>query len=141
MKRIRTEVIINAPISKVWNCLMDFKSYPDWNPLVHINGEAKVGSRLKNHMFLEGQKEQVFKPKVLVVEKEKEFRWLGNLFVKGLFDGEHFFQLEKMGENQTKLIHGENFRGILVGLIMRMIGKETLAGFEAMNEALRKRVE
>jgi hypothetical protein len=30
-----------------------------------------------------------FKPKVLSVRPERELRWLGRLFVRGVFDGEH----------------------------------------------------
>ncbi|MCB0705424.1 MAG: SRPBCC domain-containing protein [Saprospiraceae bacterium] len=140
MKSIRTEICIDAPVSKVWECLMDFESYPEWNPLVHIQGKPIVGTKLTNKMYLEGQKEQVFQPTVLEMVPEKRFRWEGHLFVKGLFDGEHYFELQPEGENMTLLVHGENFRGLLVPLIMKMIGDKTIAGFEAMNQALAQRV-
>ena len=34
-----------------------------------------------------------FKPNILVFEENKELRWLGKLFFKGLFDGEHKFEI------------------------------------------------
>ena len=34
MKEIKTEIAINAPIDKIWNTLLDFKSYPNWNPFI-----------------------------------------------------------------------------------------------------------
>jgi hypothetical protein len=141
MKNMQTEIQINAPVQKVWEALTDFSQYEQWNPFIHIAGEACEGSRLTNQMFLEGQKPQIFRPEVLVVKPHREFRWEGNLFVKGLFDGEHYFKLEKVADNKTRLIHGENFRGVLVGLIMRMIGNKTRKGFEQMNLALKNRVE
>ena len=137
MKSIRTEIIINAPIATVWNTLLDFDNYTNWNPFIHIKGEPQVGAQLENTLFLEGQKPQVFKPQVLEVETEKVFRWEGHLFVKGLFDGEHYFKLEAIDSSQTRLIHGENFKGILSGLILKMIGDATNKGFQKMNLALK----
>lgn len=140
MKSIRTEIVIDAPISKVWNTLIDFDSYKDWNPFVHIEGKPIVGTKLRNRMFIEGQKEQVFTPELLEVAKEKELRWLGTMGIKGLFDGEHYFKLQAEGPNKTRFIHGENFKGILVWPIMKMVGKATLKGFNAMNVAMAERV-
>jgi hypothetical protein len=141
MKKLRTEIIINATPATIWKVLTDFALYPKWNPFVHISGRPEVGTKLENTMYIEGQKPQVFRPEVLVVDPQKEFRWEGHLFVKGLFDGEHYFQLEPMAGGKTRFVHGEHFRGILVGLILKMIGEQTLAGFEKMNTALKQRCE
>lgn len=141
MKNIQTEINIDAPIETVWTILMDFKNYPNWNPFIHITGKAIVGQQLANTIFLEGQQPQVFKPTVLAVAQEKTLRWEGNLLVKGIFDGEHYFQLEKVNAYQTKLIHGENFKGILSGLLLKMIGRATENGFKQMNQALKTQCE
>ncbi len=34
MKSLETDIIINAPIDPVWNILVDFDSYPEWNPFI-----------------------------------------------------------------------------------------------------------
>jgi len=141
MKSICTEIIIDTPVSTVWDTLMDFKNYPNWNPFIHITGKAEVGQQLENTIFLEKQKPQVFKPTVLEVIPQKTLRWEGHLFIKGLFDGEHYFQLEAIGQQQTKLIHSENFRGILNTLVLKMVGAATENGFHKMNEALKKQCE
>ena len=142
MKSLKTEIIINAPIAKVWQVLTNFKAYPEWNPFIkRISGELGIASKLEVSIQPKGQNAMTIKPTILDVQEEKEFRWLGHLFIRGLFDGEHYFQLEVLSPKQTKLIHGENFNGILVGLLMKMIGESTLAGFEAMNKALKERAE
>ena len=141
MKKLQTEILIDAPVSVVWKVLLEFEQYPEWNSFIHPSGKAEVDSRLENRIFLEGRKPQTFRPVVLVHEPEKEFRWLGSMFVKGLFDGEHYFLLEAVGNDKTRFIHGEYFSGMLVGMIMKMIAKETVEGFERMNEALKKRAE
>ena len=81
-----------------------------------------------------------FKPVVLKSEKALEFRWLGSLFVRGLFDGEHYFILKPLDKNRTQFIQGEKFSGVLVGLLGKTL-KQVPASFANMNEALKRRVE
>ncbi|MFT4980242.1 MAG: hypothetical protein ACI9UR_000071 [Bacteroidia bacterium] len=142
MKSLETRIRINASVENVWNVFSDFQSYPEWNPFViKIDGKGEVGQYLTNDIKMEGSAVQTFKPLVLVRDENKEFRWKGKLFVTGLFDGEHYFQLKSISENETEFIHGEIFSGVLVALVMSLIGEKTKAGFEAMNTALKNRVE
>lgn len=141
MSSIRTEVTIQAPASTVWAILMDFEQYPNWNPFISIQGEPRPGSRLENKITLEGRASQVFKPVVIELEPGRSFRWLGHLWVRGLFDGEHYFELEPIGPQQTRLVHGEHFRGILRGPILRLIAGQTEQGFNNMNAALKALAE
>ena len=82
-----------------------------------------------------------FTPKVLAADKDAEFRWVGKLGFRGVFDGEHYFILEETGRGTTILHHGENFTGLLAYPLIGLIGDDTRAGFEAMNQALKERVE
>lgn len=141
MKTLETRININASAEKVWNVLTDFRSYPEWNPfVVSLLGEPTVGDQIAVKLRMEGSSPQTFEPVVLVNDRNREFRWLGKLFVKGLFDGEHYFKIRET-ENGVEFTHGENFSGAFVGPIMGLIGKKTEDGFVAMNEALKKRAE
>lgn len=135
---IRTEVTIAAPPAEVWSVLTDGAAYREWNPfIVDMKGKAAVGERLENTMQPEGGSAMTFRPTVLVADKDKEFRWLGRLFLPRLFDGEHYFLLEETAEG-TRLVHGETFRGVLLWTI----GTDRFrADFERMNAALKARVE
>jgi len=62
-----------------------------------------------------------FKPTILSVLRERQLRWLGHLFVAGIFDGEHYFLLEPHGACRTRLTHGEKFSGLLVGLFKQVV--------------------
>jgi len=142
MKTLQTEITINAPAPQVWEALMNHNGYPNWNPFIKkISGKPSVGSTISVSLQMEGQKPMEFRPTVLKNEKEKEFRWLGHLFVKGLFDGEHFFKLEVIDAQKTRFIHGEHFKGLLAGALLKMIGDNTMAAFNAMNNALKQKVE
>lgn len=137
MKVLRTEIVIQANPSKVWEVLTAFDTYPAWNPFVKwLKGEVKVGNRIE--VALPGMN---FKPKVLVFDKNKEFRWLGHLFFAGLFDGEHSFELQDNQNGTTTFIHSEQFTGILVPLFNKMLDTQTKTGFEEMNLALKIRSE
>ena len=136
-KEITTQLEINASSDKVWQVLTDFDSYSKWNPFIKsITGDVKVGKTIRAELG-----GMTFKPEVLVYEKNKELKWLGHLLFKGLFDGEHRFQLIDNKDGTTTFIQSEKFNGILVGLFAKKLDGETKDDFVAMNEALKKRVE
>jgi hypothetical protein len=78
---------------------------------------------------------------VLAARPQEEFRWVGKFVVRGLFDGEHFFELQPDGAKGTRFVHGERFTGVLVGMARASLEGPTRAGFEAMNLALKQRAE
>ncbi|GAO42972.1 SRPBCC domain-containing protein [Flavihumibacter petaseus] len=134
---IFTRIRIAAPQAAVWKVLTDFAAYPDWNPFVQqLTGKVAAGERITVH--LPGM---TFRPLVKAVVPDKELRWLGYLGVPGLFDGEHQFLLEDNRDGTTTFIHSETFNGLLVPLFRASLLKKTKPGFEAMNTALKQRVE
>ena len=142
MKNLETEIIINANQEIVWNILMNHKVHPNWNPFIKsISGNAQEGSIIDVTIQPIGKNPMRFKPLILKNKKLNEFRWKGHLFVKGLFDGEHYFRLEKLSKNKTRFVHGEEFSGLLSATLLKMIGENTKASFMLMNEALKKEAE
>lgn len=138
---IRTEIIIRASATKVWNILCDFSAYPDWNPfLKSIEGSMETGSRLRCHIQ-NGRNTFVFRPRVTDCRSERRFEWLGHLWFQGLFDGRHYFEIEVLNEQQIRFIQGESFSGVLAGALLRKMGTDTRNGFIAMNQALKQRAE
>jgi hypothetical protein len=82
-----------------------------------------------------------FSPVVLRNTAGREFRWKGKLVLPGIFDGEHYFRLASGGAGSTQFTHGERFTGLLVPLLRGALDRDTRSGFEAMNRALKQRVE
>lgn len=141
MKQINTEIEIAAAPSVVWEILTELDEFRNWNPfVVQANGEVAVGEKLVVSIKPPGRKVQKFRPTVTVADAERKFEWLGKLGVSGLFDGRHQYVLEPTTEG-TNFIQREEFTGVLAGLLIRMIGEATREGFEAMNQALKDRVE
>lgn len=139
---ISTNITIQASAEKVWSVLTRFETYPTWNPFIKlIEGDIRVGNTFKAIIQAPNNKPMAFKPLVLEFTPSKEFKWIGHLWFKGLFDGEHRFQLIENKDGSTTLIQSEKFTGLLVPLFKNMLEKDTLEGFRLMNEALKKRVE
>jgi len=136
-KEIKTSVQINTEPEKVWQILTDFKNYPQWNSFVKsLSGEVKEGNRIK--VKLPGM---TFSPIVLKFDRNTEFRWLGHLWFKGLFDGEHKFLLVDNSDGTTRFEQSESFSGILVRCISKSLERDTKYGFEKMNEELKQQAE
>jgi hypothetical protein len=116
-RRIETGIQIDAPARRVWALLTDSARFPDWNPFI-----------------------MRFKPTVLTVHPERELRWKGKLLIPGIFDGEHYFLLDPIGESRTHLTHGENFSGFLITALSATLSA-TEGGFNAVNVASKQQAE
>ncbi|WP_407557231.1 SRPBCC family protein [Winogradskyella sp. 4-2091] len=136
-KQIITSITINADIETVWRILTDFDNYPKWNSFIKsVSGDVKVGNQIK--IKIQGM---TFTPTVLVRDEEKELKWLGHLWFKGLFDGEHAFKLSDNGNGTTLFEQRENFCGIFVKMLSKQIDEDTKMGFERMNAELKLHAE
>jgi hypothetical protein len=141
MQLIETSIDIEAPATRVWSILTAFSAYPVWNPfIIAAEGEPRPGTRLKITIAPPGRRPMTFRPVVILAVPEQELRWLGRLFMPGLFDGEHDFRLEEANA-ACRFHHSERFSGVLLPLFGDGLLKATRQGFKAMNAALKKRAE
>ena len=142
MKALNTEIIIVAQPETIWKILTSTDDYPTWNPFIkNLKGRLEEGAQIAVTIHPPDQKPMTFKPTILKCKEHSELRWLGHLFFRGVFDGEHTFKLERINDTHTKFIHSEKFTGLFSSLLFSLIGKNTRRGFEAMNEALKERAE
>ena len=142
MYEIQTEIEIAASAPAIWAILTDFERYPEWNPFVReIRGHFKVGGGLEVTLAQPGSKAMTVKPRLIAIEQNRRFGWLGRLLVPHLFDGEHWYEIESLGEGHCRFKHYERFTGILLPFLRGMLDNKTKSCFEAMNRALKQRVE
>jgi hypothetical protein len=141
MRSIETQIEIAAPAERAWSVLMDFASYPAWNPFItEIAGTPELGQRLRVRVAPPGRKPMTFRPIVVAATRRREFGWRGRMLLPGLFDGEHRFRLEDKGR-VCLLHHSERFSGLLLPLMGEALFAATRQGFAAMNAALKSRAE
>ena len=142
MQTIETQIDIDASVEEVWSVFSDFARWPEWNSFVRkIEGTVAEGERIVVKLYPPGSRPATFKPRVVALQPNDRFHWLGRLLIPGLFDGEHQFRVESLGEGRTRFIQREEFRGLLTGLMMRLVREATTQGFEDSNRELKERVE
>lgn len=141
MKRIHTQIEIDAPASRIWEMLTDFARYPEWNPFIlEAQGIASPQEKLRVRIKAPTYKPVTFKPKVVVAADGKKLCWLGRLGIPGLFDGQHCFELETLPDGKVRFTQSEDISGILTPFMGNVL-EQTRRGFEFMNEALKRRAE
>jgi hypothetical protein len=141
MKRLLTEIDVDAPPAVVWTVLTDLSAYAEWNPfVVAADGAVALGARLEVRIQPPGGRATTFRPTVTVVDEHATFEWLGHLGIPGVFDGRHRFELEPTPTG-TRFVQSEEFGGVLAPLFAGTFAARTRAGFEAMNRALKTRAE
>lgn len=138
-KTIATRIDIDASPEHVWEVVSDVASYEDWNPFViKFDGPFEVGA--KASVFVQplgAESPSEFSPTIVTIEEHRAFAWNGSLPVPRLFTGLHKLELEPI-EGGTRFHHSEEFSGVLLHLINP---DDFVSGFEAMDQALKERVE
>ncbi len=137
---ITTSIEIDAPAEAVWDVLSDTDAYPDWNPFIRsFEGELVEGARVAVRIEPPGGRGMSFKPRLLAVEPGRELRWIGHVLIPGLFDGEHRFLIEPLGEGRSRFTQSESFSGLLVRALAGTLDAAE-QGFGDMNGALQTKV-
>lgn len=141
-KIIITSILIQATPAEVWKTLTSFTEYQIWNSFIlNIEGTMKVQEQLSVTMQLSNKKPMTFKPLVIEVLENERFSWKGKLLIKGVFDGFHQFELIDNGDGTTTFVQKEEFKGILIPFLKKMIEVDTKSAFEKMNQELKERIE
>jgi hypothetical protein len=139
MKEYHTDIVINTAVEKVWETLVDFSAYPAWNPLVGwLRGDFKTGGQIK--MFIKPLNHS-FQATLTRVEQNKELTWVGIQFAAWWISGEHYYRLEKLSRDATRVLHGEYFRGLGSVFIGKSMLTKMLEAFKLHNLLLKERVE
>ena len=140
---VRHDITINAPIEKVWETVIDFPNYNKWNSqLFYLGGTISLNEKIHLKLSVEGTTPYEFKPTISHWKDKQMFAWIAITGLPKIFDGEHFFELQDLGNGRTLLVNREEYRGIL-SLIMQQIPAMKLApkGFEKMNNELKEYIE
>lgn len=142
LREIVTKIEINATAETVWEVLTDLNSFPQWNPMIRwAKGEIRPGTRLKVRFAPEGSKQHNFTLKLLIVETNRQLRWLGYPRIPKFIDTEHYWIIERLTNEQTLLIHGAIIYGLLTPFSWKIFVRKTRVPFETMNLAHKRRAE
>lgn len=139
---IVTTLIIPAPRTAVWDTLADLSGWAGWNPMASlVNGQLETGSRLHLRLDVHGRRQQSVYPEVLRVLPAEELSWMLRLWLPGLLDCEHRWQLETPEDGdreQTLLMQSARLSGILLPVFWRRLRPAITDGFHQSNRGLRE---
>ena len=133
---VHTETRIARSADEVWAVIADVNAYAQWNPMYRFEGTRLEEGSAATLIITLGR----FPAKIpVLVEEVVEgalFRWgSGNRFV----GGSHFLRVEPISATESRLVHGETFRGL--GLIWPLATRRIHAEYQKVADALRDRVE
>jgi hypothetical protein len=138
---LTSEIVIAAPSEVVWDVLVDFGSYAQWNPVeIRARGEAVVGSTLEHTAQLPGRKPMTFRATIIEATPSHALAWKGRFLLPGLFDVTHHFEIDPLADDRARLRQFEHFSGVLVPF-MRGLLRDTQSAFELANQAIKQRAQ
>ena len=142
MRTLLTEIEIDAPVEKVWDILMDFEHWSDWNPIIKAgSGKAALESELSITMNgKDGKNGPKYAPVITIFEAPKDFRWRAKMIAGFIFTNDKVFELEPTSTG-TRLIHKEEFGGLMVGLFWSKLNDGVVPMLNSMNKALKEHAE
>jgi hypothetical protein len=144
----RSELVIRAPLSRVWQVLVDVDRYPAWNtalPRIARDrpGPLAVGDAIVVHARpLAPLFPHVFPCRVDTLVVERELAWTGPTTpARHALHARHGFVVEAVPEG-TRFIHTEAFSGpALLPGVWRLLGPAVSRGHAEMNACLARACE
>ncbi|WP_227356967.1 SRPBCC domain-containing protein [Haladaptatus salinisoli] len=139
MREILVETEVDAPPRTVWEVLADLRAYREWNPHVtDARGDLREGATVEIRVRSGLSRSRTIPVTVTEVTPERRLEWVGRVLSSRLFEGQHAFELEPLGEDRTRFVNRERLSGLLVPVV---VPDDARRGYEAMNRALSERAE
>src|SRR3712207_5471319 len=112
MKSLETYIDIATPPETVWQVLLDFARYPEWNPFIlKLEGPAEVGGKLHEVVAMPNGKRFTFATIILEMEEPRKLVWRGVVGAPFLFTGTHTMRFESLPDGGTRYIQEEVYTG------------------------------
>lgn len=139
-RSVYTEIIINAPIKKMWKELTNFKEMPTWSKSIQkIEGDFSKNGKTQVHFMDNKGKVGIYKHQLIHFEEGRLFGW-SDPSILGMVDN-HKYQMEKISDHQTKFIQSDELNGFATLFVGNFIINYFLKSYTMFNEALKIRVE
>jgi hypothetical protein len=139
---IYTDIVINAPASKVWTTLTDFDKMPNWSSTIKgISGEFRNGGTVVVKVDV-GNGQVIDVPRSPLLHNEGEsFGWSGEIKrLPGLSDN-HKYKVEAISKCQSRFIQTEEFTGINPNITPIVLANQVKERYKTFNKELKKEVE
>jgi hypothetical protein len=143
MYEVETSLEINASTERVWDVLTLFRQWDEWNPIItRVRATLSPNTPMGFTISIRGRELKI-KAEMVKVEPGKEIRWRGpsSRLLGSLARGEHYLVVERAGVGKSRIVHGEQFGGLLLPIIWRKLEADLRAAYSEMNRAIKVRAE
>ncbi|KAJ7600415.1 hypothetical protein C8J56DRAFT_846949 [Mycena floridula] len=159
---VSASTIIEAPIEKVWNIMLDFQAYGEWNSFVRAqtiiddNGQAlasqtltRPGQKMRIHTNIPPTMEPggLFqKHTTHVISKTVDtinhrVQWVTGRAPKFWLYADRWQMLTVLDDGRVKYETVETMQGLLAYLVKWFVGNNLRIAFKTMGERLKARAE
>src|SRR5262245_57436469 len=139
-REIASEIEIETDARKVWDILVDFRRYSEWNPFIPwVRGTPVAGATIRFVFQLTRGLPIPACARIFKADAPLELRWAGG--IPGLLRAEHYMVLEALTASRTRLRHGEIFTGVLVPFAWLVLARAGPREYRDTNQALKQRAE
>lgn len=135
------EIVINAPAALVWEVLLDFANYGEWNTFCpSIKGEPVVGSPVEMMVDMgSGLQQQV--EYVTKVEPIHTIVWSMENKPGDPIHADRLQRITPIDENSCRYVSIDEFSGEFAGPMIEQMGKLVEQGFNDCAAGLKRRAE
>jgi hypothetical protein len=138
----RTTLSVDATADRVWEVLIDFDRYSEWNPsLPSIEGEPRVGSTVALTLAMPGRPSPKVKATLTEVVPGRRLIWDGNAGADWLFAGHREFLIDPQPDGTVLFTHVEEVSGLLFPLFRAFMGGAIQRHHDGLNTAVKARAE
>ncbi len=137
--KLKQTIEIGAPVDVVWNVIVDFQSYREWNPfVVEATSSLQVGEpiTMRVHIFTsfaQSQRETIFEH----VPRERLCYGLRGRAIRS----HRCHELRPLEGDRTEYTSDFELAGPFAPLTRALLGRRLERGFREMTNALGKRAE
>ena len=134
-------VTIEATVETVWRVLTDFDRYGEWNPFTpHVKAELTMGARVDMRVTM-----GAFRLKqteiVCALEPPARLAWRTTIGARWLLHAVREQRLEVLDDATCRYSTSDEFKGLLMPLVILLTGGFVRRGFNAVGVALKRRAE
>lgn len=132
---------IAASAGDVWAVIGDWQGWGAWNPLyTRTEKEPREGGSIDFTVSVPGMKPMDASARVYTYRAPDCFEY-GLSNAGGLLKAFRFVDIEEIAPGRCVVANGEIMSGLLGRLVAALVGGKVTAGLQAMNAALKQRVE
>jgi hypothetical protein len=138
----QTSFEINAPATRVWEVLTDFRSYPQWNPQIPwASGSIEDGARIHLRLALPGRPAMDLSAVIEQARPCELLTWRGHVGAPWFFEGYRKFEIQPIAAARVRVTHVEDVHGLAAPVFAVVMGGPVARSQRALNDALRARAE